>query len=136
MTKKRRIEVNLEELDQIIDRSTSGPLSQADSERLKTALHAMADRLTAKRTTEKTNALFGKTVPEPAAPGEDKKPTPAGHGRNRAAEFTGGSKVAVPHATLKHGDPCPASQRKDIRTEAAGYAGADRGAAAARSNGV
>jgi hypothetical protein len=52
MTKKRRIEVNLEELDQIIDRSTSGPLSKADSESLKTALHAMADRLTAKRTTE------------------------------------------------------------------------------------
>jgi transposase len=114
MTKKRRIDVNLEELDQIIDRSTSGPLSQADSERLKTALHAMADRLTAKRTTEKTNALFGKTVPEPAAPGEDKKPTPAGHGRNRAAEFTGGPKVAVPHATLKHGDPCPACRKGKI----------------------
>jgi hypothetical protein len=80
MTKKQRIDVNLEELDEIVDRSTSGPLSKADSESLKTALHAMADRLTAKRTTEKTNALFEKTVPEPAAPGEDEKPTPAGHG--------------------------------------------------------
>lgn len=114
MTKKRRIEVNLEELDQIIDRSTITPLSKADSERLKTALHAMADRLTAKRTTEKTNAVFEKTVPEPAAPGEDEKPTPAGHGRNRAAEFTGGPKVAVPHAALKHGDPCPACRKGKI----------------------
>jgi transposase len=111
---KRRIDVNLEELDQIIGRSTSGPLSKADSERLKTALHAMADRLTAKRTTEKTNALFEKTVPEPAAPGEDKKPMPSGHGRNRAAEFTGGPRVAVPHATLKHGDPCPACRKGKI----------------------
>ena len=56
---RRRVEVNLDELDQIIDRSTKGPLSTAESQKLRTALHAMADGLTRKRSTEKTSAVLG-----------------------------------------------------------------------------
>ena len=41
MTMKRRIDVNLDELDQIIDRSTRVPLSESEGQKLKTALHAM-----------------------------------------------------------------------------------------------
>ena len=41
--------MNLEELDQIIDRSTRAPLSEAEGQKLKTALHAMAERLLPKR---------------------------------------------------------------------------------------
>ena len=52
MTRRRPIEVNLEELDQIIDRSTQAPLSKSDGQKLKTAIHAMAERLTWTRTTE------------------------------------------------------------------------------------
>ena len=51
---RRRIEVNLEELDRIIDHGTRAPLSESDGQKIKAALHAMADRLTAKRSTEKT----------------------------------------------------------------------------------
>jgi hypothetical protein len=49
MTMRRRIEVNLEELDQIIDRSTQAPLSESDGQKLKTAIHAMAERWSSKR---------------------------------------------------------------------------------------
>jgi hypothetical protein len=64
MTRRGPIEVNLEELDQIIDRSTQAPLSKSDGQKLKTAIHAMAERLTWTRTTEKTNAV----LPQDAAP--------------------------------------------------------------------
>src|SRR5260370_9969757 len=56
MTRRRRVDVNLEELDQIIDRSQRAPLSESEGEKLKTALHAMAERLQ-KRSTEKTSAV-------------------------------------------------------------------------------
>jgi transposase len=108
-TSRRRIEVNLEELDQIIDRATDVPLSKADSEKLKAALHAMAERLSSNRSTEKTRTVF-KESPAPASVQQavNTQSRPAGHGRNSAAEFAGASKVAVPHATLKHGASCPA----------------------------
>ena len=41
MTRRQRIDVDLDELDQIIDRSTHAPLSEAEGEKLKTALHAL-----------------------------------------------------------------------------------------------
>jgi hypothetical protein len=79
MTMRRRIDVNLEELDQIIDRSTQAPLSESEGQKLKTAIHAMAERLSWKRTTEKTSAI----LPQDAAPDkpETGKSTPASHGR-------------------------------------------------------
>ena len=41
-TPRRRVEVNVAELDRIIDDARSVPLSEADSLKLKTALHALA----------------------------------------------------------------------------------------------
>jgi transposase len=101
----RRIEVNLEELDRIIDHGTRAPLSESDGQKIKAALHAMADRLTPKRSTEKTNAVLPKPAPKPAAPadGEDS----SGHGRNGAAAFAGATRVSIPHATLQSGNACP-----------------------------
>ena len=66
---QRPIEVNLEELDRIIDHGMRAPLSEADGQKIKAALHAMADRLTPKRSTEKTSAVLEKLVPKPAVPG-------------------------------------------------------------------
>ena len=83
MTMRRRIEVNLEELDQIIDRSTRAPLSQSEGQKLKTAIHAMAERLSWKRTTEKTSAVLPQDAT--ADKSETGKSTPAGHGRHSAA---------------------------------------------------
>ena len=57
--KRKRVDVNLKELDQIIDHAREVPLSESESEKLKEALHALAGMLPAPRSTEKTNARFG-----------------------------------------------------------------------------
>jgi len=112
---RRRIDINLEELDQLIDRSMQAPLSASEGEKLKTAMHAMADRLLGKRNTEKTNAVL-ETPPTPAtdSTSSDKKVIPTGHGRHAAAAFTGADRVVVPHATLHSGDPCPECQKGTV----------------------
>jgi len=65
-TPRRRVDVNVEELDRIIDDARTAPLSEADSQKLKTALHALAGHLIAERKTEKTSAVFDDA--EPSAP--------------------------------------------------------------------
>ena len=53
------IDVNLEELDQIIDSGMRAPLSESDGEKLKTVVHALAERVRPRwRTTEKTRAVL------------------------------------------------------------------------------
>jgi len=112
MTMRRRIEVNLDELDQIIDRSTRAPLSESEGQKLKTALHAMAERLWSKRTTEKTSAVLPQDVAlDKPATGES---TPTGHGRHGSAAFTGAARVASAHATLHSGDLCPECRRGKV----------------------
>src|SRR6202453_2198572 len=103
-TSRRRLNVDVEELDRVIDAAESCPLSKADPQKLKTTLHALVERLAQKRNTEKTNSVLepknsSSTTtesPEPAAP--------AGHGRHAASAFTGAEKVSVQHAHLKPGD--------------------------------
>jgi transposase len=107
---RQRIDVNLEELDQIIDRSTRAPLSESEGQKLKTALHAMAEKLVRKRSTEKTKAV----LPQDAAPvdkTDSGESAPDGHGRNGAAAYTGANHVAVAHALLHSGDQCPECHR-------------------------
>lgn len=105
---RQRIEVNLEELDQIIYRSTRAPLSESEGQKLKTALHAMAEKLVWKRSTEKTKSV----LPQDAAPVDKTDGSaPDGHGRNGAAAFTGANSVAVAHALLHSGDQCPECRR-------------------------
>ena len=88
-----RIDVNLEELDQIIDGGMRAPLSEPDGEKLKAVLHILAERAKPRwRTTEKTRAVLPQTPSsEPAAetaePEGERERT--GHGRNGAARFTG-----------------------------------------------
>jgi hypothetical protein len=100
---RRRLEVNLEELDRVLDGARQAPLSAADHDKLKDALNAMAAMLARSRNTEKTSAVVEPTQGEPA----EGSALPAGHGRNSAAAFTGAGKVEVPHQNLKHGDRCP-----------------------------
>jgi hypothetical protein len=56
--KRPRKDVNLEELDQIIERGTHVPLSTSEGEKLKLILHALAAMLPAPRTTEKTKNVL------------------------------------------------------------------------------
>jgi transposase len=107
---RRRVDVNLDELDQIIDRGQRAPLSEAEGEKLKAALHAMAERLLQKRSTEKTSAVLPPDT-APAGKPDTSESAPGGHGRNPAAAFRGAHKVAVTHPTLHSGDSCPECRR-------------------------
>ena len=104
---RQRVEVNVDELDRIIDVAMREPLSEADGRVLKTAVHAMAERLVRRRNTEKTSAVLEPKTSPPAVAEPPEPSAPAGHGRNAANAFTGAEKVSLQHAHLKPGDPCP-----------------------------
>ncbi len=105
---RRRIDVNLEELDRVLDGAREAPLSEADHDKLKDTLHALAAMLVRPRNTEKTSEVVEK--PEGSETGEqpdDNTPPPPGHGRNGAEAFGGARKVDIKHQKLTHGDRCP-----------------------------
>jgi transposase len=107
-TSRRRIDVNVEELDRIIEAAMQAPLNEADGRTLKTAVHAMAERLVRRRNTEKTSAVLEPKAPPAAVDTQQpEKQAAAGHGRNGADAFTGADRIAIAHATLQSGDPCP-----------------------------
>src|SRR5438874_11051519 len=97
---RRRIDVNVEELDRIIDGGKRAPLSESDSEKLKTALHALAERLLPRSKTEKTNSVFEDLNRAAKAAGGRPTDPPPGHGRNGAAAYRGAAKVEIAHAQL------------------------------------
>jgi hypothetical protein len=101
------MDVNLEELDQIIDRGTHAPLSESEGEKLKRVLHALAGMLPAPRTTERTKNVLEQPAPAPGNDSEPPSDKTSGHGRNGASSYTGAKKVAVPHPELHAGDSCP-----------------------------
>jgi transposase len=107
---RRRIDVNLDELDQVLDGARQAPLSEADYDKLKSALHALAAMLVPPHTTEKTRAVLeqsGGSETGTGAPPETNAAPPSGHGRNGAEAFSGARKVNIVHQKLTHGDRCP-----------------------------
>ncbi|MGA9474353.1 MAG: transposase [Terriglobales bacterium] len=113
--KRPRVDVNLEELDQIIERGTQAPLSESESEKLKSALHALAEMLAKPRTTEKTkNVLEQPETPAPENDSESPADQTPGHGRNGASSYSGAKTVAVPHPELHAGDSCPGCERGKV----------------------
>jgi len=62
----RRVEVNLEELDRVLDGAREAPLSEQDHHKLREALHALAAMLVRPRNTEKTSFV----VEKPQASGD------------------------------------------------------------------
>jgi transposase len=94
-TSRRRLDVNVEELDRVIDAAEDGPLSKADCQKLKTTLHALVERLAQKRSTEKTNSVLEQENSSSAATESPEPAAPAGHGRNAASAFTGAETVRI-----------------------------------------
>jgi transposase len=105
---RRRIDVNVEELDRILDGATHTPMTKSDCQKVKAVVHAMAERLRPKRSTEKTSTVIEKPT---ASRSQHKRDTdnsaPSGHGRNSAAAFTSANRVVIAHRTLHSGDTCP-----------------------------
>jgi transposase len=105
-TRRRRVEVNLDELDRVLDQAREEPLSETDCEKVKSTLHALAAMLVRPRNTEKTSAVLPEASEAGATVTEPEKNMP-GHGRNGAETFAGARNVAIAHQKLTHGDRCP-----------------------------
>jgi hypothetical protein len=120
------IDVNLVELDQVLDGALEAPLSEADHDKLKDTLHAMAALLVRSRNTEKTSEVLhpsdedlplGTPVlekPKDSKQADDNTPPPPGHGRNGAEAFNSARKVDIKHQKLTHGDRCPHPTDEDL----------------------
>ena len=102
---RRHLDVNLVELDQVLDSALEAPLSEANHNKLKDTLHALAAMLVRSRNTEKTSEVVGK--PEDSKQPDDNAQPPSGHGRNGVEAFNGARKVDIAHQKLTHGDRCP-----------------------------
>ena len=116
-TTRRRLDVNLDELDRVLDGARQAPLSQEDHDKLKDALHALAAMLVRPRSTEKTSAVVGKAEGGETGGGtqpEANATSAPGHGRNGAAAFVSSQTVAIAHSELKHGDRCPECGKGNI----------------------
>jgi transposase len=116
-TSRRRIDVNVEELDRIIDGAMREPLNETDGRTLKTAVHAMAEKLLRPRNTEKTGVVLGdqdSPAPDEEEPAETNGNKPAGHGRNGANTYRGAEKVKVAHQSLHSGNRCPDCGRGNV----------------------
>jgi transposase len=109
--KRKRLDVNLEELDRELDHAREAPLSEPDYDKLKEAWHALVGMLGKPRTTEKTSAVLAPSDP-PKEQTIAEKPT--GHGRKGASTYTGAKKVAVSHPTLHSGDTCPGCEKGKV----------------------
>jgi len=123
-----RIELSVEEIAAIVERTQTGALNAQDHAKLKAAIDTLAlvtAQLQAKdasierlrhmifgATTESTRNVLGEKRGEPtSAASTDEAPTPRpkppGHGRNAAAAYTGASQVTVRHPDLHGGEDCP-----------------------------
>lgn len=116
-TPRRRVDVNVEELDRIIDDARSAPLSETDSQKLKTALHALAERLLPHANTEKTRTVFDDAETPATEEPHREADAVSGHGRNSAAAYRAAKKISIPHPKLSHGDRCPECARGNVYTQ-------------------
>jgi transposase len=126
------IELNMDDLDDILQRVDEKRLEVDDYQTIRTViesyvqLHGMVgDKSTTiarlrkmlfGASTEKTSAVIGDKTDRPAASSEiipaaesepDAKPPVKNHGRNGADAYTGAEQIFVPHESLQPGDPCP-----------------------------
>src|SRR6266545_7093593 len=125
-----RIDISCGELDALLEQARQEPLREEGYQKLKAAIRTLGyvtellqnqeatlaslRRLLCHSSTEKTSKVLKQAgiessddKPQPPVATQSSKRVTAGHGRNSAAAYRGAHKVAVPHASLKAGGPCP-----------------------------
>ena len=130
----KRIELNMDELESILERAQTSPLDDKDCAKIKAVFESylyLTELLEDKATTidrlrkilfgsssEKTREVIPQTpaapsftVPDGAEPTPSKRP---GHGRHGADAYHGAEKIPVPHGSLKSGDRCPDCQKGKV----------------------
>ena len=117
--KRNKVEVDVKELDGILDQAVEKPLSQAEADKLRLAIHTMAERILAdQRSSEKLDNMInevadkdpdGKPKEEGLPPKPPRSnPGPGRNGRNGADAYTSATRVAIElHTALKPGCNCP-----------------------------
>jgi len=119
-----RLEVNLDELDGVLEGARQAPLSEADYDKLKGVLHALAAMLVRPRPREKTSAVLQESEGSETGAGtqtESNSPPPPGHGRNAAEAFGGARRVGIAHQKLTFDCRQAAGFCSDIGNEDEGY---------------
>jgi len=132
MKAPERIDLNLDQVDDLLKRVESGCLQAGDYEIIKAmvetiellsqcvdekaaSIRRLLRMLFGPRTEklknvvkdeQKENSDASKSRQENTTD-KSKKPKPKGHGRNAAADYTGAEQIKVAHATLKPSDNCP-----------------------------
>jgi hypothetical protein len=106
-----RVEINIEELRDALERARQEPISATDYAKLRLAIDVLAERLTPKRTSEKTRTVVPQPQLTPNATAtsntaDNSAGDRKGHGRTSAAEYGGAKKVVIA-ASLAAGDRCP-----------------------------
>ena len=136
---RRRIDVNLEELDRVLDGARQAPLSEADHDKLKRrAACSGGDAGAAAQYGEdqRRGGEAGRLVKTGTQP-DNNTPPPPGHGRNGAEAFGGARKVEIKHQKSDARRSLPGvRERQRVRAEGAEGAGADRRAGAAGGHGL
>ncbi len=115
--KAKKIEINAEEAEALLDRVKNGALAQGDYEIIKGLLDTLAllnQAVTEKGTSIKRllQMIFGhKTEKKPKSPKIEPVHRPKnktkGHGKNGAEDYIGAKTVKITNDSLKHCDPCP-----------------------------
>jgi transposase len=130
----KRLEVSMDELQEIIERAKTNALRDEECHKLQKAFETLAyltDLVGEKNTTidKLRKILFGagtekirnilatreagaSSAEEKTKEGEKKKSK--GHGRNSAEDFTGAKRVKVEHASLQPGQRCPKCEKGKI----------------------
>jgi hypothetical protein len=122
MNTPKRIDLNPEQIEALLERVKSGSLQEGDYEIIKAMSETIAflSQLSEEKaasikrllkmmfgaSTEKTDTVTKKPKPDIGNPKPKSKKK--GHGRNGVADYTGAEKTTISHGELKHKDRCPA----------------------------
>ena len=130
MKTPKRIDLNLEQVDELLKRVKTGRLQDGDYEIIKamaqtiellsqcvdekaTSIRRLLRMLFGPRTEKLKNVIKDKETSDSAKSSQENttdksnKPKPKGHGRNAAADYTAAEQIKVDHASLKPKDNCP-----------------------------
>ena len=102
--------MNLDELDRVLDGARQAPLSEADCDKLKGALHALAAMLVRPRNTEKTSAVLEESEGSETDAGTQPDANAAPHPDTDAMaqrRLAARGRSTLRTRSLKHGDRCP-----------------------------
>lgn len=113
-SKTNLVEVDVNEIEEIIAATESGPLTPEQREKLLATVRLLFESVrsgsASRKDSEKLDRVLSalakeKNAEEGGAKSKQRKP---GTGRNGAAKFAGAVTIGVPHPELKRGDKCPA----------------------------